>query len=127
MNLLNDHNSITTPEEKYEYLIELGSSLPKLQQDQKTNQNKIIECQNRVWLNFETISDKIVITGESDSRLVSGLIAVLIDIYSNKTEVEILEIGTNWLKESNLSLSMTRIKGLDSMVKRILENRNPLS
>jgi cysteine desulfuration protein SufE len=121
MELLQNLNSPLTAEEKYEYLIELGTNLPKLLPEQKTNENRIIGCQNRVWLNFEKSEDKIIITGESDSRLVSGLIAILINIYNNKTQKEIKIIGTNWIQNNDLNLSMTRIKGLDSMLKRILE------
>jgi cysteine desulfuration protein SufE len=121
MELLQNLNSLLTAEEKYEYLIELGTNLPKLLVEQKTNENRIIGCQNRVWLNFEKAKDKIIITGESDSRLVSGLIAILINIYNNKTQKEIKIIGTNWIQNNNLDLSMTRVKGLDSMLKRILE------
>jgi cysteine desulfuration protein SufE len=121
MELLQNLNSLETAEEKYEYLIELGNDLPKLLSVQKTKENRIIGCQNRVWLNFENDGCRIIITGESDSRLVSGLIAILIDIYSNKAKEEIKLIGTDWIQKSDLNLSMTRIKGLDSMLKRIME------
>ena len=121
MELLQNLNSLETAEEKYEYLIELGSNLPKILSEQKTNENRIIACQNRVWLNFEIIEDRIIITGESDSRLVSGLIAILIDIYSNNKKSEIKLINNSWMYQNNLNLSMTRIKGLDSILKRILE------
>lgn len=120
MELINNLNSLESPEEQYEYLIDLGSALPKLSMVQKTNENRIIGCQNRVWLNLETIENKIIISGESDSRLVSSLIAILIDIYSDRTQDEIGIIGTDWLKDIKLSLSMTRIKGLNSMLNRIL-------
>ena len=121
MELLQNLQSLETAEQKYEYLIELGKDLPKLSAEQKTNENRIIGCQNRVWLNFEDIDSKVIITGESDSRLVSGLIAILLDIYSNKTKEEIKLVGINWIQKSDLNLSMTRIKGLDSMLRRILE------
>jgi cysteine desulfuration protein SufE len=121
MELLQNLNSLETAEEKYEYLIELGGNLPKLLPEQKTNENRIIGCQNRVWLNFENNENCVIITGESDSRLVSGLIAILISLYSNKTKEEIKLMGYDYIQKSDLNLSMTRIKGLDSMLKRILE------
>jgi cysteine desulfuration protein SufE len=121
MKLLQNLQSLETAEQKYEYLIELGNELPKLSVEQKTNQNKIIGCQNRVWLNLEDVDGKMIINGESDSRLVSGLIAILIDIYSSKTKEEIKLIGSSWIQKGDLNLSMTRIKGLDSMLRRILE------
>lgn len=120
MELLQNLNSLETAEEIYEYLIELGTNLPKLSVEQKNNENRIIGCQNRVWLNFELVKNRVIITGESDSRLVSGLIAILIDIYSNRTKKEIELIGADWIKENNLNLSMTRTKGLQSMLNRIL-------
>jgi cysteine desulfuration protein SufE len=121
MDLLQNLKELESAEEKYEYLIELGSELPKLSAEQKTNQNRILGCQNRVWLNLENVSEVVMITGESDSRLVSGLIAILINIYSNKTKYAIETIGSDFIQKNDFNLSMTRIKGLNSMLKRIFE------
>ncbi len=124
MKLLQNLSSFESSEEKYEYLVELGSALPKLSNDQKTNENRIIGCQNRVWLCFEEVEDRLIIKGESDSRLVSGLIAILIDIYSSKSKQQIIGLGENFLNDSYLSLSMTRIKGLNSIIRRIVQAAN---
>jgi cysteine desulfuration protein SufE len=121
MRLLHNLNLLEKPEEKYEYLIELSCILPKLRPDQKTQNNRIVGCHNPVWLNFEIIETKVIISGESDSRLVSGLIAILIDIFSNKTREEIIQINTSWIDNNELNLSMTRVKGLNSILKKIIE------
>ena len=121
MDLLNGLSQLETDEEKYEFLIEIGSELPKLLETQKTNENRIVGCQNRVWLHFEEINKNLIITGESDSRLVSGLIAILVDVYSGKSKVEILDLGVDFWNKNNLNLSMNRINGLKSMIKRVVE------
>ncbi len=124
MDLYNELNQLETEEEKYELLIEIGSNLPKLLETQKNNENRIVGCQNRVWLHFEIKDNIVIIQGESDSRLVSGLLAIVLDIYSLKTKQEILLVGDKWLNEQNINLSITRQKGLDSIVKRILKIAN---
>lgn len=121
MDLLNDLSQLETDEEKYEFLIEIGSELPKLLETQKTNENRIVGCQNRVWLHFEEINKNLIITGESDSRLVSGLMAILIEIYSHKPKTEIIELGEGFLTSYKLNLSMTRQKGLYFIISKILD------
>ena len=121
MDLLNELNQLETEEEKYEFLIEIGSKLPKLLDTQKIDENRIIGCQNRVWLNLEVIDNVVIIRGESDSKLVSGLIAILISIYSGKSKLDIIDLGYDFLNKDNLSLSMTRIHGLNSITRRIMD------
>ena len=119
MNLLSNYNQLDSEEEKYEFLIELGDILSKLTEEQKINQNRIIGCQNRVWIVVSKNNSKFCIQGESDSRLVSGLIAVVKDIFDNKTSQEIALISDNWLIDNQFKLSMTRQKGLASIVSRV--------
>jgi cysteine desulfuration protein SufE len=119
MTLLQNYQELDTEEEKYEYLIELGDSLKKLNSSQKIQENRIIGCQNRVWLVVEEIDSKVIIFGESDSRLVSGLIAIVIDMYSNLTRQEISKISQNWSNQKPLNLSMTRQNGLNSIILKI--------
>jgi cysteine desulfuration protein SufE len=110
-------------EEKYLAIMELGESLPKLNESQKNNLNRVIGCQSRVWLVLERLEGRLNIQGEADSRLVQGLLAIVVNVYNHKTKQEIMELGSSWITELGLgqNLSMVRQSGLQAMVKRILE------
>ena len=107
-------------EEKYTYIMEIGDSLPKLSPSQKNNQNRIMGCQSRVWLclNWEKNRDDmniLKIEAEADSRLVSGLIAIVVEIYTNKTKNEMENIDKNWLSEIGLNAVVKRIENFVSI------------
>lgn len=107
--------------ERYEYIIELGKSLPNLDESFKTEENLIKGCQSKVWLHGEVKDEKIVFSSESDAILTKGIIALLLQVYSGQTPQEILEADTNFIDEIGLKehLSPTRANGLVSMIKKI--------
>jgi cysteine desulfuration protein SufE len=107
--------------QRYEYIIELGKSLPLIKEEFKTDNNLIKGCQSKVWLQGEQIDDKIVFTADSDAILTKGIIAILIRTFSNQKASDILDADMDFIDEIGLKehLSPTRANGLVSMIKNI--------
>ncbi len=107
--------------DKYEYIIELGKSLPIIKEEYKTEENLIKGCQSRVWLHAEFKDGKIIFTADSDAIITKGIISLLIRVLNNQTPQEILNTELNFINEIGLSshLSPTRSNGLLSMVKQM--------
>lgn len=107
--------------ERYEYIIELGKSLPLIDEAYKLDENLIKGCQSKVWLHSELKGDTIEFTADSDAILTKGIVALLLRVFSNQTPKAILEADTNFIDEIGLKehLSPTRANGLVSMVKQI--------
>ena len=112
-------------EERYKYIIQLGRKLPPLDKNFKTDANKVRGCASQVWMVSEKISDdplQVRFLAESDASIVSGLIAILLIVYSNKTPQEIITIDIKDIfKRLGLEnhLSPTRTNGFYSMVEKI--------
>ena len=107
--------------ERYEYIIELGKSIPLIEDQYKTDDNTIKGCQSKVWLNADVKDDKIFFTADSDAILTKGIIALLLRVFSNHTPKEILDADTDFIDEIGLKehLSPTRANGLVSMIKQL--------
>ncbi len=107
--------------ERYEYIIDLGRSLPLINEAYKLDENLIKGCQSKVWLYSELKNDTIEFTADSDAILTKGIVALLLRVFSNQTPQAILEANTNFIDEIGLKehLSPTRANGLVSMVKQI--------
>lgn len=107
--------------ERYEHLIELGKSLPIIDEQYKIEENIIKGCQSKVWLHSEIQGDKIHYTADSDAILTKGLVALLLRVFTNQTPKDILEADTKFIDEIGLKehLSPTRANGLVSMLKQI--------
>ncbi len=108
-------------DERYQYLIDLGKTLPLIAEEYKTDDNIIKGCQSKVWLHAEAENGKIIFTADSDAILTKGIIAILIRTFSNQKASDILEADTKFIDEIGLKehLSPTRANGLVSMVKQI--------
>ncbi|MFA6333948.1 MAG: SufE family protein [Bacteroidales bacterium] len=107
--------------DKYEYLIEMGKSLPIINEGGRQESNLIKGCQSRVWLNANYKDGKIYFTADSDAIITKGIISLLIRIFSGRTPKEIIEVDLSFIKEIGLqdNLSPTRANGLASMIKQI--------
>ncbi|NMH28459.1 SufE family protein [Flavobacterium silvaticum] len=108
-------------DERYQYLIDLGKTLPLIDEKYKVEENTIKGCQSKVWLHAEENNGKIDFTADSDAILTKGLIAILIRSFSGHAPKEILEADTEFIDKIGLKehLSATRANGLVSMVKQI--------
>ena len=107
--------------ERYEYIIELGKSLPMIKEEFKTNSNLISGCQSKVWLHSEIEGDKIKFTADSDAILTKGIVALLLRVFNNQKPKDILDADLYFVDKIGLKehLSPTRANGLVSMIKQI--------
>jgi len=107
--------------QRYEYMIELGKTLPLIDEKYKTDDYIIKGCQSKVWLNADMKENEVVFTADSDAIITKGIIAILIRVFSNQNPKDILEANTDFIDEIGLKehLSPTRANGLVSMIKQL--------
>lgn len=107
--------------DRYQYLIDLGRKLPPLDEAEKSDDKLLAGCQSRVWLILEGDAEVIRIRANSDAAIVSGLIALLIDVYSGCSAEQILHTKPYFIDEIGLTdhLSPTRANGLHAMLNAI--------
>ena len=107
--------------DKYEYLIELGKSLPPFPEEKKTEENLIKGCQSRVWLSAEEKDGKLFFDADSDAIITKGIISLLVGVYSGRSRAEIAADDFGFIAEIGLkeNLSPTRANGLASMIETI--------
>ena len=107
--------------EKYEYLIELGKTLPMIDDELKIEENLIKGCQSRVWLHTQHNNGIITYTADSDAIITKGIVAILIRVLSNQKAEEIAKANLVFIDEIGLKeqLSQTRANGLVSMIKEM--------
>jgi len=106
--------------ERYDYIIDLGKSLPEMDEKLKTDENLIRGCQSKVWLYAEMEGDKILFKADGDAILTKGIVALLLQVFSNQTPKDILDSELYFIDKIGLKehLSPTRANGLVSMVKQ---------
>ena len=107
--------------DKYALLIELGNSLEPLDEKFRVESNLIQGCQSRVWIQAEYVDGRIYFKAESDAVIVKGIIALLINVLSNRTLDKIINADLYFVNRIGLDehLSPTRSNGLVSMIKQI--------
>ena len=107
--------------QRYEYMIELGKSLPLIAPEFKTDDHIIKGCQSKVWVHAALEGDQLTFTADSDAIITKGIIAILIRAFSNQHPKDILDADTDFIDQIGLKehLSPTRANGLVSMIKQI--------
>lgn len=107
--------------EKYEYIIELGKSMPIINGQHKIDSNLIKGCQSRVWLHADHQNGKILYSADSDAIITKGIVAILIRVLSNNTPEEIANASLTFVDKIGFKeqLSQTRANGLVSMIKEM--------
>ncbi|MBX3700858.1 MAG: SufE family protein [Dokdonella sp.] len=107
--------------ERYQYLIDLGRKLPPYPQELKTDERMVTGCQSMVWLDATGDARRLDFRATSDSSIVSGLIALLLRVYSGRSAAEILATEPHFIDAIGLArhLSPTRSNGLAAMLARI--------
>ncbi len=107
--------------DRYEFIIELGRSLPPFPAEWQTEDRLVPGCQSRVWLQAHDEGTKLLFAGASDAAIVSGLVAMLLRVYSGRTRAEIRATPASFLKEWGLigALSGNRGNGVAAMAERI--------
>jgi cysteine desulfuration protein SufE len=124
--LLSEFEFLGDWEERCDYLIDLGFELPEMPAEAKTEANRVHGCQSNVWMTIETKrvhgQPVVEILADSDAKIVQGLIAVLLTIYSGKSPSEILALDVKDIFDQlglSRNLSPARKNGLNGMVQRI--------
>jgi len=107
--------------DRYQYLIDLGRRLPEFPEELRTEENRIRGCQSQVWFVAEQKDGRIEFRAISDAAIVSGLIALLLRLYSGRYPQDILDTPPEFVSALQLEshLSPTRSNGLSSMLKAI--------
>ena len=110
-------------DERYQHVIDLGRGLPPLSDAERSDDNRVRGCASPVWLVSKPNADGTInYRADSEARIVRGLIAILLQIYSDRAPAEILAFDAKGAFERlglPSALSMQRSNGLFSMVERI--------
>lgn len=107
--------------DRYQYIIDLGRRLPEFPDALKTEENRIRGCQSQVWFVASENDGRLEFRAISDAAIVSGLIALLLRLYSGRYPQDILDTPPEFVTALNLEshLSATRSNGLSSMLEAI--------
>ena len=107
--------------DRYQYLIDLGRKLPEFPEAWRSEVNRLHGCQSQVWIHHVVQGERIHFDAISDSAIVSGLIALLLRVYSDRTAQEILATEPHFIASIGLDshLSPTRKNGLHAMLEAI--------
>ena len=84
-------------DERFQYVIDLGKTLPLIDEKFKTEQNTIKGCQSKVWLQGENLQNNVVFTADSDAIITKGIIAILIRVFSNQKPADIIAANTDFI------------------------------
>jgi len=108
-------------ESRYQYVIDLGRALAPMDDDLKTDLNKVSGCQSQVWFHQEMHDGKLYFQAASDSILVCGLIAILLQVYSGREPHDIVTTKPDFIEQIGLArfLSPTRRNGLLAMLNNL--------
>ncbi|EAS20762.1 SufE protein probably involved in Fe-S center assembly, sufE [Flavobacteria bacterium BBFL7] len=107
--------------DRYEYMIDLGKSVPVIDDQYKTDENIIKGCQSKVWVHADLDEDKVKFSADSDAIITKGIIAILIRAWSGQKPADIIAADTAFIDQIGLKehLSPTRANGLVSMIKQL--------
>lgn len=107
--------------DRYQFIIELGRKLPAYPESWQDEAHRVQGCQSQVWLAAAERGDRLFFAGASDAAIVSGLVALVLRVYSGRDRAEILATSPAFLKELGLiaALSTNRGNGVAAMVERI--------
>ncbi len=119
--IIEDFSFLENWEDRYEYMIDLGKSLPLIDPQYKTDEYLIKGCQSQVWLHADYQEGKVFFTADSDAIITKGIVALLVRVYSGHTPEEILAAKTDFIDQIGLKehLSPTRANGLVSMLEQM--------
>lgn len=109
--------------DRYQFIIDMGKKLPPFPDDWADDAHRVPGCQSRVWMEARPLDGKLFFAGLSDAAIVSGLVALLLRVYSGRTPEEILATDPVFLKDMGLleALSTNRGNGIASMARKVRE------
>lgn len=107
--------------DRYQYIIDLGRDAATFPDEWKTEENRLHGCQSQVWMVTERRDDRLHYEATSDSSIVAGLIAILLQVYSDRRPADILATPPDFVSRIELAehLSPTRSNGLHAMIQQI--------
>ncbi len=107
--------------DKYNYIIEVGKSIDKIDEKYKKNQYLITGCQSQVWVHAEYKDGKVYFKADSDALITAGIVGLLMRVMSGQPPEEIIHTNLNFIDEIGLKehLSQTRSNGLVNMIKQM--------
>ena len=119
--IISEFSLYSSWEEKYEHLIEIGKEIPLIKSSKKTPDYLIQGCQSNVWLDCEKKEGRLYFSADSDALISKGLAALIIQLFSGSTALEIVNYKNTLFEKIQLNqhLSMTRANGLLMMIKKI--------
>ena len=109
--------------DRYQYIIELGRKLPPFPEEWADDAHRVPGCQSRVWMEATRRDGLLFFAGASDAAIVSGLVALLLRVYSGRTPAEIAATAPDFLKQLGLieALSTNRGNGIAAMARKLRE------
>ena len=109
--------------DRYQHIIELGRKLPPFPPEWQDDAHRVPGCQSQVWMEAAIRDGRMYLAGASDAAIVSGLVALLLRVYSGRTPAEVLATDPVFLKDLGLleALSTNRGNGIASMARKIRE------
>jgi cysteine desulfuration protein SufE len=109
--------------ERYEFIIGMGRKLPPFPAGWANDAHRVPGCQSRVWMEAIPRDGILYFAGQSDAAIVSGLIALLLRVYSGRSPEEILATDPVFLKDLGLleALSTNRGNGVAAMARKVRE------
>src|SRR6476646_1944125 len=109
--------------DRHQFIIEMGRKLPAFPSDWADDAHRVPGCQSKVWMEAIARDGKLFFAGTSDAAIVSGLIALLLRVYSGRPPEEILATDPVFLKDLGLleALSTNRGNGIAAMARKVLE------
>ena len=109
--------------ERYQFIIELGRKLPPFPEAWANDAHRVPGCQSRVWMEAKLQDDRLFFAGASDAAIVSGLVALLLRVYSGRSRAEIAATDPVFLKDLGLleALSTNRGNGIAAMARKVRE------
>jgi cysteine desulfuration protein SufE len=107
--------------DKYNYIIDMGKSIDKIDEKYKKNQYLISGCQSQVWVHAEYRDGKVYFKADSDALITAGIVGLLMRVMSGQTPEEIINADLSFIDEIGLKehLSQTRSNGLVNMIKQM--------
>ncbi len=107
--------------DRYQFIIDLGRKLPPFPPEWQDDTHRVPGCQSQVWMEATMRDGRMMLAGASDAAIVSGLVALLLRVYSGRTPAEVLATDPVFLRDLGLleALSANRGNGIASMARRI--------
>jgi cysteine desulfuration protein SufE len=109
--------------ERYQFIIELGRKLPPFPEAWMDDAHRVPGCQSKVWMEVARRGDRLFFAGASDAAIVSGLVALLLRVYSGRAPDEIAATDPGFLRDLGLieALSTNRGNGIAAMARKVRE------